>query len=78
MAIGAALGFALSRHLSGSGCCGAAKKTRHPKVHVLLVHLEFSCPADKNTWCAEFQELADTVYANEPNCLSYEVNILCV
>ena len=83
MALGAALGLAVSRYMfsdcgsndsrADRGCTAVAQKTKHPKVHVLLVNLEFSTPDDLHTWCKEFQLLADKVYANEPHCLSYEV-----
>lgn len=74
VAVGTALGVLISRGMSGfdSGTT-EKKKTSHLGVHVLLVNLEFASADALRTWCWEFQAQAGKVYANEPECLSYEV-----
>ena len=51
---------------------GTTKKTSHPKVHVLMVELEFASIGDRNDFGRNWSSLAEKVYAREPNCLSYE------
>jgi len=47
-------------------------RTRHAKVHVLLVQLGFASQADRDSFVAAWSPLAARVHAAEPRCLSYE------
>ena len=49
-------------------------KASHPKIHVLLVNISFKSTEERSQWANWWRPLAAQVYANEPNCLSYEMS----
>eukprot|EP00039_Didymoeca_costata_P020172 m.340313 g.340313 ORF g.340313 m.340313 type:complete len:139 (+) comp19234_c0_seq1:33-449(+) len=50
----------------------ARPKAASAKIHVLLVQLSFKKEEQRTVFRDTWSKLADQVYANEPNCLSYE------
>ena len=51
-----------------------AKRSSHSSVHVLVVNLTFADATKRQAWATWWTPLAERVYANEPNCLAYEMS----
>jgi len=55
----------------------ARPKAASPNIHVLLIHFKFTSVEQKKVFKEIWAPLAETVYMNEPDCLSYEFCDAC-
>ena len=65
---GVAVGFA-------AACLLPRRAEKRKGCHVLIVELEFKDKGEREKWVAAWQPLAERVFSNEPNCLSYKLSV---